>query len=419
MLKNRIPLFIVVVLLALTNLACVKEGCTDPEALNYNKSAERDDESCRYGDKNVDLKADILINHANIAFALYSDAHTKAVALKTASASFLDNPTKDGLDALRQAWRTAHFYYLKDEALRFSSGPIDDEKDIDRQLDAWPIQPALIDAVNGSYVGIVHDSTLIKTISSASIAQFNESKGEGQISTGFYVVEFLLWGKDSLNNSISNSGSRLFTDFSLTDPNVVNAKRRRQYLSAAIDLIVTQLAILSSEWDIEGGSNYRSGFLNMDVDKALKLVLTGLGTLSGSEMADRALLLPVYSNDQSKEISTFSDNTYNDLIAMSNSLTIVYTGFYESENTLAIEGSSLHDLAVILNNDLDLELTKELDASSELITEIPQPFDWQISKESQLTEGPIQSAASSLSDLERLIIELAREIGFGLQTELP
>lgn len=399
--------------------SCVKKGCTDPDALNYSQKAQRDDESCRYGDRNAALKTAIVLNHADIAFALYTDALAKAIALKTSTTSFLNAPTEDGFEALRQAWRTAHFYYLQCEALRFSNGPIDDDKAMDRQLDAWPIQATLIDYTYGSYQGIVNDTSIIKNISIATIAQQNEKTGEGQITAGFHVVEFLLWGQDSVNSAQSNAGSRSFLDFSLTDTNTINAKRRRQYLGAAVELIVSQLGILSNEWDAASGTNYRQRFLNLESDKALKNILTGLGTLCRAEMADRALLVPINANNPKLEISDFSDNSYSDLIAMNNSLSIIYTGVYESETALTIEGSSLSDLTAILDADLKATIVLHLEETKESIAAIPQPFDWQLKKESLLSAGPIHTAASSLNELEAQFKALAYEIGFGLQTDLP
>ena len=398
---------------------CVEKGCIDPEAINYNPEAQRDDESCYYGDKNKDLKKDVLRNHANLAFALYSDAYAESVNLSTTVSSFIDKPTDDAFSECRLAWKLAYNKYLKCDALRFSDGPIDDTRNLDRLIGAWPINEALIDYVGNSNAGIVNDPTLVSEISSSSLEAKNETLGSGQVTTGFHVIEFLLWGTDTSDLSVLATGGRSFNDYNTEDSTVLNADRRQAYLIASAELLTSNLAMLLNEWDSLGVDNYRASFLSLEPNDGLKLIMTGLGTLTRGELAERSLKTPVEKQDQGLEISNFSDNTSADIISMKRSIEIVYSGAYTSESGLKVKGASLSELTNLLNPELGKEVDETLDLLNETILNIPAPFDRQMAFEGENGPGPIDETVEVLFQLEDHWFKAAREMGFGLTTDLP
>ena len=118
-------------------------------------------------------------------------------------------------------------------SFRFYAGPIDDADGPEGQLDAWPMDEAYVDYVEGNpNAGLINRADF--TITPESIATMNEKDGEENISTGFHAIEFLLWGQDL---RADGPGNRAWTDFK-TAP---NADRRRQYLMVASSLLCTDL----------------------------------------------------------------------------------------------------------------------------------------------------------------------------------
>lgn len=54
--KRNFTKVILIGLLALSSVACRKEGCTDPDATNYNEEAKKDDGSCNYASDDDSMK---------------------------------------------------------------------------------------------------------------------------------------------------------------------------------------------------------------------------------------------------------------------------------------------------------------------------------------------------------------------------
>ena len=74
--KVKMLLF-VLVLLSTTFVGCSKEGCTDPDSINYNGDAKKDDGSCQYEGKEVfwynQATADALLADGATALTYYVD----------------------------------------------------------------------------------------------------------------------------------------------------------------------------------------------------------------------------------------------------------------------------------------------------------------------------------------------------------
>lgn len=75
--KVKMLLFGLVLFSATTFVGCKKEGCTDPDSINYNPDAKEDDASCQYEGKEVfwynQATADALIADGATALTYYVD----------------------------------------------------------------------------------------------------------------------------------------------------------------------------------------------------------------------------------------------------------------------------------------------------------------------------------------------------------
>ena len=193
------------------------------------------------------------------------------------------------------------------KAYRFYDGPIDA---VEGLINSWPIDENLIDYVDGEPdAGIINQPGRFPELSASMIASLNEKDGEKNITAGFHVVEFLLWGQD-LNDD--GPGRRSYLDY--RDGHAAHADRRREYLRLATHLLVQDLESVAAQWQPGHADNYRARFLALPADEALTRILKGVGILSGSELAGERLTVPYETKEQEDEHSCFSDNTHRDIM---------------------------------------------------------------------------------------------------------
>ena len=104
---------------------------------------------------------------------------------------------------------------------------------------------------------------------------------------------------------------------------------------------------------------------------------------------------------------------------MKRGLELIYYGEYISETTLPVKGASIEDLVATLNPDRKKLVSAKFDELTEALVKIPAPFDIQVGFESGNGPGPITESIEILLQLEDQWYEVAREIGFGISTDLP
>ena len=75
---------------------------------------------------------------------------------------------------------------------------------------------------------------------------------EANVATGYHAIEFLLWGQD-LHGTNAGAGERSYTDYKKGSACTNgNCDRRGDYLLAAADLLVADLAEMTSAWTQNG-----------------------------------------------------------------------------------------------------------------------------------------------------------------------
>ena len=75
-----------------------------------------------------------------------------------------------------------------------------------------------------------------------TIRALHEAGGiEANVASGYHAIEFLLWGQD-LNGTKPGAGKRPATDYNTAGCTNGHCDRRAQYLKAATDLLVSDLA---------------------------------------------------------------------------------------------------------------------------------------------------------------------------------
>ncbi|MET0283203.1 MAG: imelysin family protein, partial [Polyangiales bacterium] len=180
---------------------------------------------CARAELEPELARQGLTTYADIAQAGYEDALAGAQQLQQRIQALLDAPSEGTLQAARDAWRAARVPYLQTETYRFYGGPIDK---VELLVNTWPIDESYVDA-------LIDDPA--QELSAGLLVQRNAQAGETSISTGYHVLEYLLWGRDE---DASGAGKRPASDFL--------HERRRRYLTLASELLVEHLAQVAGAW---------------------------------------------------------------------------------------------------------------------------------------------------------------------------
>jgi len=312
-----------------------------------------------------EARTDAVETYAAGVHASYEASVASAQTMDAAIDAFVADPTDASLEAAKQAWLTARDDYGPTEAFRFYGGPIDDEETgTEGLINAWPLDEAHIDYVEGNdTAGIVNDPDRFPTIDADVLVSLNEDGGETNISTGWHAIEFLLWGQD-LN--ADGPGQRPVTDY--TD--APNAERRSAYLTAASDLLLVHLSELVDAWAPDA-ENYRTEFVALESDEALRRIIQGAGELSRGELAGERMNVAYSERSQEDEHSCFSDNTTADIVNNAKGVQMVLTADYPG----GVSGTSIIDLLSEVDSDLAAELEADLAASIAAVEAIPAPFD--------------------------------------------
>ncbi len=290
----------------------------------------------------LELQRSIVRHYADIAHAMYVEIEQRAIELRTRVGALLAAPSPETLAAARNAWIDARRVYGQSEVLRFYDGPIDSPEGFEAMVNAWPVDEAYIDYVRGNpSAGIINLVQQYPNLNSTLLSVWNQRGGEANVSTGWHVIEFLLWGQDFDD---TGPGSRPHTDYVAGVG--TNAARRAEYLRLATDLLVENLHRVSAAWATESGT-YRTAFEAGDADQGVRRILAGMLILSGFELTGERLAVPYETKDQEDEHSCFSDTTHLDLVANELGIEAMFRGCWQDRC-----GPGIADLARAVDPDV-------------------------------------------------------------------
>lgn len=346
----------------------------------------------------------VLENYAVLVESGYADSVSSARDLEKAVQSFIASPSESGLGQARKVWLDARNWYGQTEAFRFYGGPIDGEDGPEGLINAWPLDEAYIDYVEGNPgAGIVNDRR--EEITAERLAQLNERGGEENVATGWHAIEFLLWGQD---RSETGPGDRKYTDF--IDGQAPNADRRRLYLATITRMLVKELEGVAEAW-APGRKNYRATFVASG-QQGIQRMLTGLGTLSRGELAGERMEVAMDTQDQEDEHSCFSDNTHMDIVANARGILNVWEGRYLTRDGRTLTGASLKALVAAKNADVGAAVSSDIATSLRLTESIQAPFDREIvGNDDSPGRKRVQAVIDSLKRQADGLVEAARVLG--------
>ncbi len=369
----------------------------------------------------------VLTNYSDIALATYEDSLITAKALQASIDTLLANPTEANLAAAKTAWKASRVPYQQSEAYRFGNAMVDDWEG---RVNAWPLDEGLIDYVATGYgsesdenpfytANIIANKTLTlggvtvdaskidKKLLAETLHEIDDV--EANVATGYHAIEFLLWGQD-LNGTNPGAGNRPVTDFDLNNCTGGNCDRRRDYLTAATELLVDDLQEMVDNWKVDGAA--RADLMAKGPQGGLSTILTGMGSLSYGELAGERTKLGLMLHDPEEEHDCFSDNTHWSHYYDAKGIQNVYLGEYTRVNGSVVKGASLADMVKAAAPSVDAELRAKLETTDKAMkvmadtAEAGSPFDVLIGENNPQGNQVVQDAVDALTDQTKSI-ELA------------
>jgi len=344
-------------------------------------------------------RAQVETHFANMAHAMVQDSLTASTNLKTAVTTLVATPSDENLTAAKAAYKSLRLPYQQFEITRFdvannhvttgdtgpaSDGGLANVDDWEGQVNAWPLDEALIDYVDVNYGGefpveantsinIINatEGDLSGTINSDFLIGLNEFADNGaNVATGIHAIEFLLWGQDQHTGEGNlGTGERPASDYAAdatcTSGATVNGSatictRRGEYLTAVTDLLVADLTAMEVEWDVDtAGLTLRSDFIQRG--DGLERVLDSMGDMAIGELASERMGVAILLNSTEDEHDCFSDLTH--VAIYGNALGVIdaYLGTYTRLDGSQMTGASISDLVKQNDTAADTNIRSLLD----------------------------------------------------------
>lgn len=321
----------------------------------------------------------LLISYANMAHAAFKDSLDTAKALQDAINTYVETPTEANLEAAKAAYKAARQPYSQTEIFRFDEGFVtaNDKREIgsvdgwEGQVNAWPLDEALIDYVSDDYAGeynsqdniINSDSISVgsikqdtSTITPELLADMNEIGGsEANVTTGYHAIEFLLWGQDT-NGVGEGAGMRPVSDYmteagQCTSGETVNedtsiCERRGEYLKAVTQLLVDDLAAMEAQWQPKSENTLRSDLLARKDDNALRQIMYQMGSLALGELASERMQVAFVTGSTEDEHECFSDLTHLSYANNARGIQNVFEGNYKTVTGNTVGGYGLKNYLI-------------------------------------------------------------------------
>ncbi|WP_339906260.1 imelysin family protein [Pseudomonas guineae] len=375
----------------------------------------------------------VVSHYADLALAVFSDAASTGKALQNAVDVLLATPNADTLKAARDAWIVARAPYMQSEVFRFGNAVVDDWEG---QMNAWPLDEGLIDYVAKDYqhalgnpgssaniianseIQIGEDTLDVSTLTPELLASLNELGGsEANVATGYHAIEFLLWGQD-LNGTNPGAGERPATDFVVGDGATGgNTERRRAFLKAATDLLVSDLDTMVAQWQAGDADNYRATLEAESAENGLRKMMFGMGSLSLGELAGERMKVALEANSTEDEQDCFSDNTHDSHFYDGKGIRNVYLGEYKKVDGTTLTGPSLSSLIAKVDSAADSTLKADLEATESKLQALVdsanngQHFDQLIAADNSAGQQIVRDAIAALIKQTGSIEQAAGKLG--------
>ena len=364
-------------------------GCTKQSDETPTAEAQTDIQGAENTDSKTSSAAEqahidrLLISYADMAHAAYKDSLETAKLLQTAVNTYVDTPTQANLDAAKAAYKAARQPYSQTEVFRFDEGFVtaNEKRAIgsvdgwEGQVNAWPLDEALIDYVSDNYEGeynspdnIINSESITvgsikqdtSTITPELLAEMNEIGGsEANVTTGYHAIEFLLWGQDT-NGVGEGAGNRPVSDYVTTDGECTSGdttntdasicERRGQYLKAVTQLLIDDLTAMEAQWQPDSENTLRSDIMARKDKNALRQIMYQMGSLALGELASERIQVAFVTGSTEDEHECFSDLTHLSYANNARGIQNIFNGSYKTVAGKTVGGYGLKNYLVDTGN---------------------------------------------------------------------
>ncbi len=381
---------------------------------------------------------EVVTSYADLAQAAYEDSVRTAQELKVTIETLLDDPTEENLEVARTAWKVARIPYLQTEVFRLGTS---EELAWESRVNGWPLDEGFIDYVDAAYLAqdsdnplyaanvlaapeieIAGNSISLSRITQDVLTDLSAAAELGNnIPTGYHAIEFLLWGQDDNSrveptgdDDFQVGGARPATDFADEECTNNNCDRRGEFLFSAINLLISDLEEMASNWQVTGVA--REDMID-NPEAGLAAMLSGMASLSYGDLAGNQLKRALLLGNAEAEQDDFSDYTYAAHLFDARGVVNVYFGEYFAMDNSVTTGASLSALLAQDDADLDEEMRVKLSVTMVrlrlMVTRArsTENYDQMLLQGNESGNAVIQATVDSLLDQTRTIEKIARVLG--------
>ncbi|MGO2090061.1 MAG: imelysin family protein, partial [Oceanisphaera sp.] len=197
-----------------------------------------------------------------------------------------------------------------------------------------------------------------------------------------------------------------------------NCDRRRDYLQAASDLLISDLGWMSDQWQTGDNDNYRAELTALPAEEGLRRMLFGMGSLSLGELAGERMKVALVANSVEDEHDCFSDNTHNSHYYNEKGIVNLMFGEYQRADGNIMQGPSLLQLVAQQDSSAAKKIDVQMRTSEQTVYQLVQSaevnnvhFDQLIAASNPSGNKLVQDSIDALVDQTRAIELAANTIG--------
>ena len=237
-------------------------GCSDDAAEPQIVEAAAEVAPSAFELLNPELSAsakEIALDYVEQIGADFNQVIIEIEKFQSSIATLIDQTNGENLSLSKQAWLSAHNAYELTTLHRYFATQLLGEQSslalvqLQYQINHWPIIPGYIDYVEGyPDSGIVHDINV--NLDGDSLREQHGAFDISEVTLGFHVIEFLLWGFDT--DSVARPAADFDAVLELTPEEIesgysleqLSNNRRRLFLTVVTDTLVNDFLALQSLW---------------------------------------------------------------------------------------------------------------------------------------------------------------------------
>ena len=352
-------------------------------------------------------KAMLVKTYGQIVEASYMSSLLRAIELRKQVKALVAEPTLDQHVSAKMGWIQARLPYLQTEALFSYTDNI-------AAINSWPIKPGYIDYVEGRQEsGIICNPEQFPDLSPESLEKLN---GRDGITTGYHVIEFLLWGQAT---GLSDRGKRTHIDYAAGRTKY--AARRGAFLMSCCDHLIRQLAEQLAEWKGDIPDNARDRYEKLPIDEALEKIFKGIGQFAARHPEVRKPTGIKETSRQSGEQATFSGLSYLNLVHNAAGIANISAGAYVGiDGRVKVLGVGLIGIAEQVSPVRSERLRHYMNASMRSVKGLNASLNRAILQDGDFSERKHSKVFTNafgylLKEVDKLVVDLEHELAVDLE----